>query len=190
MRSSSSYAIGLFCLLGVPYGRLAIADESSASLKARVELLEAENKALRAEVNRLKEKLDKPAGAKPDEARLEADFRRLAELERALRKEPADTKLRQEASELAKNLAKHKPGKIVWQVLLTTGVLKDGMSIKEAEKLLGPATGTGDRHIEPAKGTTDRQIEWYFNPDNRHVAPNLTAKVTKDGLSGWQIGSR
>jgi cell division septum initiation protein DivIVA len=179
MRSSSTHAFCLFWLLCIPYGHLAAADENIAGLKARVEQLEAENKALRAEVVRLKDELYKVPGGKSDEARLATDFRRLVDLDQALRKEPADSKLRQEAAELAKRLAKLQPGKFVWQVLLNTGVVKDGMSVEEAEKVLGPATGTADRHVE-----------WYFNPDHRHVAANLTAKVTMDGLSGWKIGGR
>src|SRR5436190_13987533 len=160
MRSSLTHAFCLLSFLSVPYGRLATADEDVARLKARVEQLEAENKSLRAEVVRLKDELDKVPGGKSDEARLATDFRRLVELEQALRKEPADAKVRREAAELAKRLAKLKPGKVVWQVLLNTGVLKDGMSLEEAEKLLGPATGNPDRHVE-----------WYFNPDGKlHVA--------------------
>src|SRR4051794_17709870 len=179
MISSLTHAFCLLAFLSVPYGGLAAADEDVARLKARVEKLEAENKALRAEVVRLKDEYKVPGG-KSDEARLATDFRRLVELDQALRKAPADSKVRQEAAELAKRLAKLQPGKVVWQVLLNTGVLKDGMSVAEAEKLLGPATGKSDRHVE-----------WYFNPgDKLHVAPNLTAKVTKDGLSGWKVDRR
>ena len=77
MRGSLTHAFCLLSVLSVPYGRLAAADEDVARLKARVEQLEAENKALRAEGVRLKDELYKVPGGKSDEARLATDFRRL-----------------------------------------------------------------------------------------------------------------
>jgi predicted RNase H-like nuclease (RuvC/YqgF family) len=173
------YALCILCCLCALCGSASASGEEIARLKARVEQLGAENKALRAEVTRLKDELYKVPGGKSDEARLATDVRRLAELQKALQKNPGDPKFREEAEELAKRVAPRHPGKLVWEVLRTTGVLKEGMSLKEAEKLLGPATAK-----------SDREVEWYFNPNHRHVAPNLTASVTRAGLSGWKIDMR
>src|SRR5262249_56396323 len=57
------------------------------------------------------------------------------------------------------------------QKLLKTPALKDGMSLSAAMKLLGPPTTL-----------TDKYVEWYSNPRGQHVAPYVTAKVTKEGL--------
>ena len=68
----------------------------------------------------------------------------------------------------------------MWQVLLETKVLEDGMTVEQAENLLGPAT----------EKSPDR-LGWYDNPDHRrHVAPYLGDRVTKKGLVGWKLISR
>jgi hypothetical protein len=170
----------LLSFLPVPCCRLAAADEDVARLRARVEQLEAENKALRAEVVRLKDELYKVPGGKSDEARLATDLRLLAYLDRALGERPNDPGVRLDAAALATRLAPDLPGNpLVWRVLLKTGTLKDGMSLRDAEKLLGPPTEK-----------SDELVGWYFNPRNRHVAPYLHARVTKDGLAEWKITKR
>jgi hypothetical protein len=60
-----------------------------------------------------------------------------------------------------------------------TLALKDGMSLSAAMKLLGPPTTL-----------TDKYVEWYSNPRGQHVAPYVTAKVTKEGLKEWKFGNR
>lgn len=65
------------------------------------------------------------------------------------------------------------------QKLPKTPALKDGMSLSAAMKLLGPPTTL-----------TDKYVEWYSNPRGQHVAPYVTAKVTKEGLMEWKFGNR
>jgi hypothetical protein len=65
------------------------------------------------------------------------------------------------------------------QDLLKTRTLKDGMSLSAAMKLLGPPTAMSDKHVE-----------WYFNPRGLHVAPFVSAKMTKEGLTEWKRGNR
>jgi hypothetical protein len=149
-------------------------DTDLAKLRERIKALEAENAALRAEVARLKG----PPAKEADEAH-QAGLRKLSELERALAKSD-DPAVRKEAGDLAAKLAPDLPGnRLVWGVLIKAGVLKDGMTLKDAEKLLGPPTDTS--------GTV---VGWYFNPTNRHVAPYLHAQSTEDGLVGWKLTSR
>lgn len=151
-----------------------------AKLGAKVKELEAENQALRAEVVRLKDRQYKIPGGKADEARLDADLRLLEHLGKTLKEKPNDQAVRAEAAALATRLAPRLPGNLwIWWVLLTTRTLKDGLSLADAEKLLGPATGKSDKHVD-----------WYFNPRNRHVAPCLSARVTKEGLVEWDLGMR
>ena len=57
--------------------------------------------------------------------------------------------------------------------------VKDGMSLKGAEMLLGPPT---DR--------SEKRVGWYHNPTGRHVVPYLHAQVMPDGLAGWKLHSR
>jgi len=151
-------------------------DAEEARLRDRVKALEAENAALKAEVARLKGIA--PTG-QTDEAH-QAGLRKLLELERALGEKPADAAVRKEAADLAARLAPDLPGnRMVWGMLLKTGVLKDGMTLTDAEKLLGPPTDKS--------GTV---VGWYFNPANRHVAPYLHAQPTEDGWTGWKLTSR
>jgi hypothetical protein len=153
-------------------------DAELARLRERVKALEAENAALRAEVARLKRVASAPA-AKPDEAQ-QAGLRKLVELERALGEKPDDPAVRKEAGDLAAKLAPDLPGnRLVWNVLLKAGVLKDGMTLNDAEKLLGPPTDK-----------SGKVVGWYFNPTNRHVAPYLHAQPTEEGLMGWKLTSR
>ena len=153
-------------------------DTELAKLREWVKALEAENAALRADVARLKGE-GQPA-AKADEAARQAGLRRLRELDRALAEKPGDPAVRKEAGGLAAKLAPDLPGnRLVWSVLLKAGVLKDGMGLKEAERLLGPPTDKS--------GTV---VGWYFNPAGRHVAPYLHARVTEDGLTGWKLSNR
>jgi predicted RNase H-like nuclease (RuvC/YqgF family) len=114
MRGLAPHVLCLLAWLSAPGSYLEAADEESARLKARVEQLEAENKALHAEIVRLRDELYKVPGGKSDEARLATDMRRLAEIDKALQKEPNDPKVREEAAELARRLAPLQPGKMVW----------------------------------------------------------------------------
>lgn len=68
---------------------------------------------------------------------------------------------------------------MVWEVLIKTRTLKDGMSLAEAEELLGP----------PARKSA-KTVGWYFNPHGRHVAPYLHAKFWKDGLAEWGLAKQ
>ena len=126
------------------------------------ELLEAENKLLQAEVTRLSLQL-------------------LKALDRLLRVEPHDRGVQLDAAVLASQLAPKSPGnRLVWRVLLATGTLRDGVSLAEAERLLGPPTTR-----------SDKQVEWYFNPESAlHVAPYLRARITDAGLTEWKEGRR
>jgi hypothetical protein len=175
--------LGVCALLGLAVAVATCrADEGSeaAKLRAKVKELEAENKALRAEVAQLKDELGKVPGGKSDKARLDTDLRLLSYLDKALDEKPNDGAVRQDAAALGARLAPDLPGNpLIWRVLLRTGTLKDGMSLPDAEKLLGPPTEK-----------SDKQVGWYFNPQGRHVAPYLYAKVTKEGLAEWKLSSR
>src|SRR4051794_16787525 len=76
-----------------------------AKLRARVKELEAENRALRAEVTRLKDELYKIPGGKADKARLDTDLRLLTYLDKALSERPNDGAVQQDAAALATRLA-------------------------------------------------------------------------------------
>jgi hypothetical protein len=160
------------------------ADEGSeaeiAKLRAQVKALQAENQTLRGEILRLKNELDKVPGGKADKARLDTDLRLLGLVEKALNEKPNDDAVRADAAALAIRLAPDLPGNpLIWRVLLKTRTLKDGLSLVDAEKLLGPPTDK-----------SDRQVGWYFNPHDRHVAPYLSAKVTNQGLAEWKLSNR
>jgi hypothetical protein len=117
----------------------------------------------------------------PEVARLGPDIRLLHHLKAAMREKPDDRTLRTDAADLARRIAPHTRGnRLVWQVLLETKVLEDGMMVEQAEKPLGPAT----------EGTPER-AGWYDNPDNRrHVAPYPAARITQNGLAGWKLINR
>lgn len=170
----------LLALLAVSVPGRADDAEEVAKLRARVRALEAENAALKAEVARLKGQAARPTG-KADTPEVQAGLRRLLELERALAEKPDAADVRKEAAGLAAKLAPDLPGnRLVWGMLVKAGVLKDGMTLKDAERLLGPPTD----HSGTAVG-------WYHNPGHRlHVAPYLHARVTGDGLTDWKLNSR
>ncbi|KAJ3060656.1 hypothetical protein HK102_009410, partial [Quaeritorhiza haematococci] len=86
------------------------------------------------------------------QARLALDVRLLHHREQVLREKSDDRAIRSDAGELAKRIAPQFPGnRLVWEVLLETQVLEDGMTVEQAEKVLGPATDT-----------TPERIGWYF----------------------------
>jgi hypothetical protein len=156
------------------------AEGEIAKLRAKVKELETKNQALEAEVARLKDILYKVPATKPDQARLDKDLRALSDLNKALNEKPDDKAVLKEAAALAKQLGPHLPGNgFVWEILLKTRTLKDGLSLAEALLILGPPTDMSKEHAG-----------WYFNPLGRHVAPYLRAKVTKEGLVDWTKNSR
>ena len=68
------------------------------------------------------------------------------------------------------------PSPLAWNILIEHGVLKDGMSMKEARGILGPPTYQEEVHVG-----------WYFNFDGRHVFPGLTAALEDGVLKNWQV---
>jgi len=175
--------LGTLCLTTLavaPRNAVAVADVQTEQLQAKVKQLEAQVKSLQAEVARLKSLLESAKITK-ENPKAAAEARRLADLYRALQKDPRNRDLRERALVLAKKLALARPlYRIAWHVLLTGGALMDSMSLADAEKLLGPRT-------DDTKGS----VGWYFNPNHRlHVAPYLTAQKTQHGLSGWKIVNR
>jgi hypothetical protein len=162
---------GVCVALGLTLVGIAGADDPGiARLKAEVERLQSENRALKGD-----------AEARVELARLGLDVRLLHHLQEAMREKPDDRSLRTDAADLARRIAPHAQGnRTVWQALLDTKVLEDGMTVEQAEKLLGPAT---EKSAE--------RVGWYFNPNHqRHVAPFLGARVTEKGLVGWKLISR
>lgn len=142
--------------------------------------MEIANQTLRSEVARQKDILHKIPGEKPDKARLDKDLHLLSDLYKALNEKPDDKAVVKEAAALATRLGPYLPGNtLIWHILLKTRTLKDGLSLAEAMLLLGPPTDMSNQHVG-----------WYFNPRNRHVAPYLYAKVTKEGLAEWKISNR
>jgi hypothetical protein len=156
-------------------------DEDIAKLSVKVKELEAVNQALRSEVARLKGILYKMLEAKPDKVQLDKDLKELSDLSKALKEKPDDQDVFKKASALAKQLGPHLPGnRLVWQVLLQTRTLKDGLSLAEAMQLVGPPTDMSEKYVG-----------WYFNPGHHlHVAPYLNAKLTKEGLVEWKLTNR
>jgi uncharacterized protein len=66
------------------------------------------------------------------------------------------------------------------QKLVKDGVLHDGMTLDEAEAILGPATGK-----------TDNACDWYWNPGGRlHVASFFGAKIKDGKLFDWRSDNR
>src|SRR5262249_58386242 len=113
---------------------------------AEVERLQSENKALKSD-----------AEARVQLARLGLDVRLLHHLQEAMRDKPDDRSLRTDAAVLARRIAPHAQGnRTVWQALLDTKGLEDGMTVEQAEKLLGPAT---EKSAERGG--------WEFHPDHR-----------------------
>ena len=118
-----------------------------------------------------------PKVPRPSQEQLNTDLRKLSPLAAILNEKPDDPTARQDAAALAVRLAPHLPkNRMVWEVLIKTRSLKDGMSLKEAEELLGP----------PAR-RSDKFVGWYANPDSKHVTPYLRANVRKDGLAKWTL---
>lgn len=173
-------AVCASCALLPPPGRAAAVADESAVLRQQIQQLEAQNKALWGEFERLK------GGPKQttEQLRVASDRRRLGELAERFREKPDDQGVRKELAALAERLALAEPDKsgvgvMSWDILLKSGVLKDGLSRQDAEKLLGPPTEAGEK-----------SVGWYFNPMNRHVAPYLHATATKDGLTDWKLTRR
>jgi hypothetical protein len=179
--------LGISALVGL-VGAVAVCrageglETENVKLRAKLKKLEAENQVLRAKLARLQAKQDKVAEGNADKLRLHAkDLRRLMDLDKALQENPKDGALQKKAAALARQLAPDLRGHpLIWRVLLKTRTLKDGLSLADAEKLLGPPTEKSGKHVG-----------WYFNPRHRrHVAPYLSANVTKEGLADWNLGSR
>ena len=117
---------------------------------------------------------------RPSREQLDADLRKLLPLAEILNEKPDDPTARQDAAAVAIRIAPHMQGnRIVWAVLIKTRTLKDGMSLAEAEELLGP----------PAR-KSDKSVGWYHNPQSAHVAPYLRANVWKDGLAEWTLNNQ
>jgi hypothetical protein len=117
---------------------------------------------------------------RPSQEQLDADLSKLLPLAKILEEKPDDPTAQQDAAAVAIRLAPHIQGnRIVWDVLIKTRTLKDGMSLAEAEELLGP----------PAR-KDGKYVGWYSNPQSKHVAPYLHATVWKDGLAEWKITNR
>ncbi len=125
---------------------------------------------------------------RPSQEQLNADLRKLLPLAGILNEKPDDATARQEAAGLAIRLAPHLPGnRMVWEVLIKMRTLKDGMSLPDAEELLG----------SPAR-KSEKFVVWYAHPDSKHVTPylranvqklraNVQATVQKDGLAEWTL---
>jgi len=116
--------------------------------------------------------LDLPGGIPlSNEIILENSWKRVQE-------EPANEELRSKTVDFARMLASPQaPPKLAWEILIREGVLKDGMTLLEADRILG----------NPTK-TTETGSWWYFNFRGQHVFPGLEATVSDGRLSGWRIG--
>ena len=148
-------------------------------LQTKVQRLEIENKQLQAEVNRWREQALNPR--RPESGkRLVRDMDRLEVVRKELKAKPNDPKLIKEATFLGRRLAQSSPfPSRGWETLLEIGALKDGLTIEDAEGLLGPATSENEGWVD-----------WYYNPMGRHVAPSLSATVGKSGLTQWKLDRR
>ena len=169
---------GLCLLLAIAAANVSADEPQTETERWRkiVQQLQTENRALRQEVLNLKEAQVFAIG-NDTRKRLVRDSERLEVVRKALKNDPTDAKMRKEAEYLGRRLAQSRifatPG---WFALLEIGALKDGLSIEDAESLLGPATDENDA-----------MAIWYFNPLGRHVAPALWAKKRADGLILWKI---
>lgn len=104
-----------------------------------------------------------------DEAILENSWKRLQE-------EPGNEELRRKTVDFAQMLASPKaPPKLAWDILIQEGVLKNGKTHVEADRILGRPTGY-----------TENEVIWYFNFRGMHVFEGLKATVSKGRLSNWR----
>ena len=119
--------IGVCVALGLTLVGIAGADDPEiARLKAQVERLEAENKALKSD-----------AEARVGLARLGLDVRLLHRLQEAMREKPDDRSLRTDAADLARRIAPHAKGnRTVWQAARYegSGGRHDGGAGREAAR--------------------------------------------------------
>ena len=90
---------------------------------------------------------------------------------------PGEFSKRGITKELAVRLATKRPNNnYIWWVLTETNALSDGMSLAEAEEILGPATDVSDSEF----------VYWYDNAVND---PNkLRASRNQDELEHWIQG--
>lgn len=126
-------------------------------------------------------KVEDVSREKPTEEQLASDRKKLVSLVQALEQSPHDPTPRKELAVLARRLAPHLHGDhFVWKALVQTRTLKDGMSLAEAEELLGPPSDK-----------SERAVFWYIDAPRRpHVAPCLHATIWDDGLAEWSITRR
>jgi antitoxin component YwqK of YwqJK toxin-antitoxin module len=105
--------------------------------------------------------------------------------------------IKYKVNELAKALARPRPpSPFAWQVLIDNKILKDGMTIEEADGILGHPTDRGyngynkvREDVMTRKEPEDNlwNVGWYYNFWDFHVAPYLTAKIRDNKLYDWEI---
>lgn len=114
--------------------------------------------------------------------------------------------IKYKVNELAKALAFPRlPSPMAWQVLIDNKILKDGMTIKEADEILWRPTDRGyddynkiredvmarkepeDNLWYPTGRGYNNNVGWYYNFQGFHVAPYLTAKIRDGKLYDWRI---
>ncbi len=119
--------------------------------------------------------------AESQKQRRESDILLLVYLDRQIEAKTADDSMTRNARRVAKRLAPTEKGnRLVWRVLISTRTLHDGLSLAEAKHLLGPPTNQ-----------TSSTVGWYFNPNNRHVAPFLRATIDENKAThSWRTGNR
>lgn len=97
----------------------------------------------------------------------------------ALKKTSDDKELKQHTLELALALAQPQPpSPRAWQFMIDQGVLKDGISLEDAHRLLGRPTSR-----------QDGEVRWYFNFRGMHVFPGLRATEDNGKLKDWEVYS-
>jgi hypothetical protein len=94
-----------------------------------------------------------------------------------LKEHPDDKELKHQTVQFAKALVRPQaPPPLAWQILIEQGVLKDGMSMKEARRVLGRPTYDKEGHVR-----------WYFNFHGMHVYPGLGAELQDGALKNWTL---
>lgn len=169
---TSNFTVAVIVLIALSSTPISEPDDDRAgeitTLQKKLTKLECENAKLREELKLARHR------------QLQADMQLLVYLEGHLDGALANVGKSKQAMRLAVRLAPTQQNNgFIWRILFKTKVLKDGMSLSDVKKLIGPPTTSADSHVD-----------WYFNPSSRHVAPYLRAAVTKDGLADWQYGKR
>ena len=108
---------------------------------------------------------------------------RLAKRYAKLPEPPTDGSLQEWRDDWRTHRLAHARLGFAWQALTELGVLKDGITIKEAKAILGPPT-----HPQP-RNEEGQYIHWHYHSP-MHTNPRLVAELRNGKLYNIRVGSR